>query len=493
MISVCLLAALAIVLACSLTGGGAQPAGVEATIVELYAVQTQLVGTSQALESALAPSQPVLSGSEAPETSATNLSVVDPTETVTPAPTLIPVETTAADERLMKSASILLFEDMSASRYIRLVKEALDRAGYFYLDVGSAKGWFKTQLLSGEDWDLVIAAAEAEREFGGEFYGFLDDQLAAGRSVIIENWDLDFAPSGQLGRLLNHCGVQVQSDWSEPQLRVFYWTDPVHPLFSRPNALSGGLRNAPALWSGDLGDLMTLQPSGDPTTDAQILASLNPNWNSDHGLLTLCAGGRLVLQTFRSHEYHHDDIVALWQNYIDYTLRNHFVHTGQTAPPAAPTASAPALTTPEITHGPTPGPDYSFRHACGTTLTAQLLRYPQFQPVLFEHHALGTFMIFSLELENVSDQPIQVWDGDYSLEADLYGQPVSYLPHSAATGYLFLEGSGSLYQDLIEPGEKWQTEVAFDIDPAALDWEFVLRPGYEFNQTACEVRIPLNR
>jgi hypothetical protein len=50
-----------------------------------------------------------------------------------------------AEDRLLKSAKILLFEDMSASRYIRVVKEALDRDNYFYIDVGSAKGWFKSQ------------------------------------------------------------------------------------------------------------------------------------------------------------------------------------------------------------------------------------------------------------------------------------------------------------------------------------------------------------
>ncbi len=70
-------------------------------------------------------------------------------------------------DRQLKSARILLFENMSASGYIRIVKEALDRAGYFYLDVGSATGWFKTQLLSSVEWDLIIAAAEANREFGG--------------------------------------------------------------------------------------------------------------------------------------------------------------------------------------------------------------------------------------------------------------------------------------------------------------------------------------
>jgi hypothetical protein len=381
---------------------------------------------------------------------------------------------------------------MSASRYIRLVKEALDRADYFYLDVGSAKGWFKTQLLSGQSWDLVIASAEADRQFGGEFFQYLDDQLEKGAAVILENWDLDAAPQGQARRLLDRCGVQVWSDWYVPELRVFYWTDPSHPIFTRPNPLPAGLRNAPALWSEDLGDLMALNVGGGlPAGDAQILASAGSVSQSDHGLLAVCVGGRMVLQTFRSHEYHHDDIVALWQNYIDYTLRNHFAYTGQTLPTPAVTLPAGAPLIPEITRGATPGPDYSFPHACGSELTARLTRAPVFQQDLFEHHAAGKFLILRLELENVGANPVQIWDGDYLVEGSLYGEPVGYPLQRAATGFLFIDMPSHLYQDLIQPAQKWNVNLVLDVDTAAEALTFWLRPGLEFNETVCDVRIPL--
>jgi hypothetical protein len=37
--------------------------------------------------------------------------------------------------------------------------------------------------------------------------------------------------------------------------------------------------------------------------------------------------GRVILQTFSSHDYPTNDMVALWQNYIVYTLTNHFLAT----------------------------------------------------------------------------------------------------------------------------------------------------------------------
>lgn len=466
----------------------------QATITAIQAVQTGLAGTSAAL-APLAPTLTAVHPLPATPTQAPGLSeTILPQDTATPtAGTPLPPDE-HADERLMKSARILLFEDMSASRYIRLVKEALDRDDYFYVDVGSAKGWFKTQLLSGQSWDLVIAAAEAQRDFGGEFFEYLDNHLAKGEALIVENWDLDLSPQGYARPLFDRCGVAFQSDWFEPTLQVFYWTDLSHPIFNRPNLLQTGLRNVPGPWSGDMGDLMALKPGGGQDGEsAQILASTNRDWNTDHGLIVSCVGGRMILQTFRSHEYHHDDMVALWQNYIDYTLRSHFAYTKQQAPPVAPTAAAPVSTTPEITRGATPGPDYSFPHPCSPWLNVRLLRSPIFQTDLFEHHAVGTFMTLQIEAVNISQTPIQVWDGDYSLEANLYEKPVTYTPQRAATGYLYIEQGGNMYQDLIEPGETWHTGIVFDVAPDATDWVFVLRPGFKFNETACEVRIPLTK
>jgi len=494
------LAALAgLAMACKLL---ASSPNLTATQTGVVVQQTQLAQTMAALSSLVAdagaspaPGGAIVDPATALETMAALQTLQATTVPGLPESTPMPSATqdgSVVDERLLKSAKILLFEDMSASRYIRLVKKALDEAGYFYLDVGSAKGWFKTQLQSTEDWDLIIAAAEAEHEFGGEFYEYLDTRLQGGASIIIENWDLDAAPNGRAKPLLDRCGVQVQADWYMPELPVFYWRDPGLPIFNQPNALSRVPRNAQSIWhSGDLGDLMEMR--ADKSGDAQILASTDHKISYDSALLVSCMNGRMILQTFRSHEYNTDDMVALWQNYIYQALKARFAHVHKSVP--TPVAVIPAATpAAQVTSpGPTPGPDYTMPHPCGPTLSARVMQAPVLTPDLFEHHAEGVFMVLRLEVRNDGTFPVQIWDGDYALES-MVGQTKTVVPaNPAATGYLYLDSPGRLYQDLVQPGETWRTALAFDIDPNSRGWLLVLRPGSEFNQQVCEVRIPLTR
>jgi len=330
-----ILGMVAILLACDLV---TRTGDLRATVVAINVKQTGLALTGDAFTQMAGKLSATLAVTG--EANLQPAATLQPPQDTTPLPPIAgPAEVVAQpDERLLKSARILLFEDMSASRYIRLAKEALDEAGYFYLDVGSAKGWFKNQLLSNQEWDLVIAAAEAERDFGGEFFEYLNNQLTRGSAVIIENWDFDKAARGSAQVLLDRCGVDVESDWFEPELRVFFWTDPTHPLFNQPNNLASGLRNAQRVWAGDVGDLLKLHNRpGMPGSDALILASTNPEWKTDHGTLAVCLSGRLILQTFRSHEYQHNDMVALWQNYIDYALHSYFAQSGKHLPTPAAT------------------------------------------------------------------------------------------------------------------------------------------------------------
>jgi hypothetical protein len=57
---------------------------------------------------------------------------------------------------------------------------------------------------------------------------------------------------------------------------------------------------------------------------AQILASRTLDQTGADGLITSCMEGRVILQTFDSHDYPTDNMIALWENYIIYTLTNHF-------------------------------------------------------------------------------------------------------------------------------------------------------------------------
>jgi len=463
----------------------------QATMVSLGVQQTGVARTSQAFSqlvtsrASYTESNPVPSlNSPLPDPS---LGTVEPPGESQVSTQVIP----NPDERLMKSAKILLFEDMSASRYIRLVKEALDEADYFYVDVGSARGWFKDQLHSNQDWDLIIAAGEAERGFGGEFYRYLNDWLDKGAAVIIENWDLDSAFSGQVKPLLDRCGIEFQSDWYEPDLRVFFWLDRSHPIFNQPNNVSENIGTSQPIWFGDHGDLMQIrqyQQNG----DALMLAGTNPEWKVDHATLATCVGGRLIIQTFRSHEYPSMEMVKLWQNYIYQALKHHFAYTQASIPTpqitVLPTVEA-ALTPP----GPTPGPEYIFDHTCGGLLAARLVDAPQLQKDLFEHHAEGLFLTLKLHLENLSNFTIQILDGDYQLQGNIGSRQVTYSPHRAATGQLYLDNSTNLYQDVILPGESWTTSLAFDIAPEGKDHVLVVSPGNEMGQQVCQVRISVER
>lgn len=421
-----------------------------------------------------------------PATETPNLPEVLPTATSTP-------QIDELDERTLKSARILLFEDMSASGQIRLVKEALDQADYFYLDVGSAKGWFKTQLSSPQEWDLIIAAAEADRNFGGEYFEFIRERIDQGASAIIEYRDLDSAPSGMSKPLLDSCGVRFQSDWFEPDLRVFYVLEPEHPIFNQPNPITH-FRNAPQIWSGDVGDLVEIKyKDGKPAGDAKLLISTNTFWKTDHGLLVNCIDGRLTMQLFASHEYQYSDVVPMWQNYIYQALKSRF----RVAPPPAPTPAITVAPTPTSEIVPTVVEDELLvdplgTYTCGNLLDARLTRSPHYQKQLFEHNAVGNFMILRLELVNRTEFPIQIWDDDYAIEGLVYDKKVVYTPDVPATGYLYIEGGGKLYQDRIEPGAVWRTQLVFDVDPRGNDFDLIIRPGSKFNEQVCEVRIPMH-
>jgi hypothetical protein len=477
-----------LILACNLTGHLAD--GRQGTQTAIEALRTELAQTSEALIRTETRSAQATLGTPLPEASSVITSELPGNGTLAPpASTGIP----EADERLLKSAKILLFEDMSASKHIRYVKEALDEGGYFYLDVGSATGWLKSQLNSPVEWDLVIAAAEARRDFGGEFFQYIDERVGRGAGAIVEYWDVDSAPHGMILPFLDHCGVKFQSDWYDPDMRVFFWLDPENPVFHQPNELPTNLGNAQSLWKGDIGDLLEIKYNGgQPTGDAVLLAGTNPTWKNDHGALASCLGGRVIIQTFSSHEYQYYSMVQLWQNYVYQALKNHFAYTGASVPTPALTA-APALVASPTSSGPTPGPAYLFEHPCGDAFTVRLEDAPRFEKDLFEHHANGTFLILRLQLTNKTTFPIQIWDEDYYIEGTANGESVVYSPHRAATGYLYIDSPTNLHQDLIQPGETWSTVVAFDVDPKGGNWTFVLKPGSEFDQQVCEANIPLNK
>lgn len=244
------------------------------------------------------------------------------TETIPPAP---PTPSPTADiEDMIQNANILLFEDVAGYfELTRWVSEALDAGGWQYTSVGDAVGDFKAEILSGKKWDLVIVAAEARSGFKGELFEYVADAVNKDVAVIIETWYLDDIALGRISDITSQCGVRFQKDWYEPDRnsRSIVWFDPEHALFHTPNEGFSLVHNAP-FWDGDAGDMMMTRAGGG---NGSLVAGLYA-WEKDrYGTIAECYDGRVILQTFSTHDYRKSDMTDLWQNYVYYTLNNHFL------------------------------------------------------------------------------------------------------------------------------------------------------------------------
>lgn len=245
----------------------------------------------------------------------------------TPTPFIQPGQSMDLDA-LRKGAKILLFEDMSGhpSKVARYIKPALENAGYIFTDVGSAQGWLKDQLVQNKDWDLLIISAEASGRISGEYFDLIREFLDAGAGVIMEMWDIDSMSQGKIKPILDQCGVELEKDWGHPGRRDLWYLIPDHPILNEPNEM-GRLRPAP-FWADDTGDLMKLKYySNKAVGDAALVIGIDEKYKDSRAVLTTCLGGRLVLQTFGTHDYHREDMEKLWQNYVYYALTNHFMQT----------------------------------------------------------------------------------------------------------------------------------------------------------------------
>jgi|DewCreStandDraft_5_1066085.scaffolds.fasta_scaffold02344_11 hypothetical protein len=245
----------------------------------------------------------------------------------TPTPFIPPGQSMDLDA-LRKGAKILLFEDMSGhpTKVARYIKPALEDAGYVFTDVGSAQGWLKDQLVQNKDWDLLIISAEASGRISGEYFDLIREFLDAGAGVIMEMWDIDAMSQGKIKPILDQCGVELEKDWGHPGRRDLWYLIPDHPIVNEPNEM-GRLRPAP-FWADDTGDLMKIKYYNNKAVgDAALVIGIDEKFKDSRAVLTTCLGGRLVLQTFGTHDYHREDMQKLWQNYVFYALTNHFIQT----------------------------------------------------------------------------------------------------------------------------------------------------------------------
>jgi hypothetical protein len=305
-------------LACGLSGSADQDAS--ATIAALEAT----ISAMPTPPPTPTPTQPGAQPTLLPAAPAPEETSVPPTQIpVSPLPPTPPGDL----EQKMQTADILLYEDIAGNPEVfRYVLAALERLNLPVYDVGDAPGRLKERLLngteSGEPWDLIIIAAEDRESIQGEYFEIIEKLLDQGQSMILEAWYLDQISQGTAKPILLKCGVEV-APWflgsgGSRGLEV-HILDADHPVFNEAITVTG-FEIADYWFYDELGDLMYLSGTG----DALFLAGTTPGDITGDGVLTECYGGRLILQTFSTHNYMDETMVPLWMNYIKYALRVHF-------------------------------------------------------------------------------------------------------------------------------------------------------------------------
>jgi hypothetical protein len=250
--------------------------------------------------------------------------VAEPTNAPAPtaaAATEIPAVPTADVEARIKAAKVLVYENTDERGIGMWVQDALDGMGMKYTQTGSYSGHFMENLDSGIKWDLIIVDAEDKDRISGEFWDVINMRLSRDKAALIaEVWYLDTESYGPLGKILGGCGVRYRKDM--PLDDSIYWWTPEHPIFNEPNTVLPLLHYS-RFWANQAGDKLMMGSGGDAT----LIAGLSARPSSGEGVLASCYSGRVIIQTFSDHDYNQSDIIPLWQNYIHYTLKNHFAVT----------------------------------------------------------------------------------------------------------------------------------------------------------------------
>jgi hypothetical protein len=240
------------------------------------------------------------------------------TEQAPAAPPEAAATPTADVQGRIQSAKILLYEDTDELGIGQWIQDALDGMGLDYTPTGSYSGHFMQYLNSGVKYDLIIVGAEDRDKITGEFWDVISTRLARDKAALIaEVWYLDREWIGPISKVLGPCGVSYRREY--PLAESIYWWEPTHPVFNEPNVVLP-LLHYNRYWNSAAGDKLNLAGSGNAT----MLAGLSSARSTGEGVLATCYDGRVIVQTFCNHDYRQSEIIPLWQNYIYYTLKNHF-------------------------------------------------------------------------------------------------------------------------------------------------------------------------
>jgi hypothetical protein len=328
-------------LACALpTADTNRPPGLEQTSIALAVEQTSVahdradLQAQGAVTATLAPTltltlPPLPTGTTAPPTGTLAPTVELPSATVTlePSPTAVDIEAK------IKAANVLVFEDM-AGYYDRmpLVRQAVNEmnfSGGKVIQVNDALGKFKEQLNNTMKWDLIVIAAEHRSAVQGEFWQYVHTQLDRGAALAIEVWYLDKHYT-DIQPIFRECGIEYQKNMLRgPKYNMLnyaiFWLQPDHPFFQPPQE-PASLANPNFLYwvpplTEDGGDLLQIGSGG----DAVLLAGTQPTTKTQYGVLATCMQGTVIVQTYSTHDYKEAEVIAMWKNYMRYTLTNHFL------------------------------------------------------------------------------------------------------------------------------------------------------------------------
>ncbi|NPV86709.1 MAG: hypothetical protein HPY45_11960 [Anaerolineae bacterium] len=243
-------------------------------------------------------------------------------------PTAVPVRD--MQERI-RSANVLIFEDiwddpeLAGNRRVSMAVRAMGFSGGKVVNVGDALGDFKAHLNSSTPWDLIVVSAESRADVKGEFWDYMLTHVNNNVALVAEVWYLDKINLGRISPLMSQCGISLHKNWERDPAKYdqldysILLLDPSHPIFNTPNA-GISLVTPNIHWFYDAGDLLKLGTGG----DARLLAGIYQDRPSDYGVIAECMGGRVIFQTFSTHDYRQDKTVPLWQNYMTYTLTKHF-------------------------------------------------------------------------------------------------------------------------------------------------------------------------
>lgn len=229
-----------------------------------------------------------------------------------------PSEPEQSFDEWLDDVDILLYDAMLGRGDTPVIENAVDGLGLGSntTNVGTAIGDFLSSMNSAVQWDLIIVGSEYRSQVQGEIFDALANEIDRGSSVVLETWYIDEIYNGRIQPVMQRCGITFHKDWwrdDNDDLNAFlvYLLEPDADLFSQPNMI-GMLIPYDIRWIYDVGDTVEVVPG----SDATLMAGRLPNEHNSYGLLTECLDGRIVWQTFSTHDYKDSDMVSLWQNYI---------------------------------------------------------------------------------------------------------------------------------------------------------------------------------